>query len=232
MAIRLDTRSSDFAQKFRAFLDTKREASADVEACRARHRRRCRRPRRSGAERLHAQIRQARSRPRRSQGDRRRDRGGALLPAAARRSTRSTSPAPHRGLSPPADAAGRSLYRCARRRARLALDRDRGGRPLRAGRHRGLSVLGADECGAGKGRRRAAARDGGAVARRRTQPAGAGGGETCRRRRDLPHRRRASGRGARLWHRDHRAGRQDRRARATPMWRPPSASCSARSAST
>src|ERR1700729_3795983 len=32
MAIRLDTRSADFTQKFRAFLDTKREASADVEA--------------------------------------------------------------------------------------------------------------------------------------------------------------------------------------------------------
>jgi histidinol dehydrogenase len=32
MAIRLDIRSGDFPQKFRAFLDTKREASADVEA--------------------------------------------------------------------------------------------------------------------------------------------------------------------------------------------------------
>jgi histidinol dehydrogenase len=32
MAIRLDTRSADFAQKFRAFLDTKRETAADVEA--------------------------------------------------------------------------------------------------------------------------------------------------------------------------------------------------------
>jgi histidinol dehydrogenase len=32
MAIRLDTRSDDFAQKFRAFLDTKREASAHVES--------------------------------------------------------------------------------------------------------------------------------------------------------------------------------------------------------
>ena len=32
MAIRLDTRSGDFAQKFRAFLDTKRETAADVEA--------------------------------------------------------------------------------------------------------------------------------------------------------------------------------------------------------
>jgi histidinol dehydrogenase len=32
MPIRLDTRSGNFAQKFRAFLDTKREASTDVEA--------------------------------------------------------------------------------------------------------------------------------------------------------------------------------------------------------
>jgi histidinol dehydrogenase len=32
MAIHLDTRSVDFAQKFRAFLDTKREAAADVES--------------------------------------------------------------------------------------------------------------------------------------------------------------------------------------------------------
>jgi histidinol dehydrogenase len=32
MALRLDTRSGDFEQKFRTFLDTKRETSADVEA--------------------------------------------------------------------------------------------------------------------------------------------------------------------------------------------------------
>ena len=32
MAIRLDTRAADFAEKFRAFLATKREVSADVEA--------------------------------------------------------------------------------------------------------------------------------------------------------------------------------------------------------
>ena len=32
MAVRLDIRSSDFAQKFRAFLDTKRKSAADVEA--------------------------------------------------------------------------------------------------------------------------------------------------------------------------------------------------------
>ena len=31
MTYRLNTRSADFAQSFRAFLDTKREASADVE---------------------------------------------------------------------------------------------------------------------------------------------------------------------------------------------------------
>jgi len=32
MAIRLDARAADFAEKFRAFLDTKRETAADVEA--------------------------------------------------------------------------------------------------------------------------------------------------------------------------------------------------------
>jgi histidinol dehydrogenase len=32
MAIRLDTRAADFAERFRAFLDTKREVSADIEA--------------------------------------------------------------------------------------------------------------------------------------------------------------------------------------------------------
>src|SRR5271169_5792461 len=31
MAIRLDTRAADFAEKFRALLDTKRETSVDVE---------------------------------------------------------------------------------------------------------------------------------------------------------------------------------------------------------
>ena len=32
MSIRLDIRAGDFAQRFRAFLDTKRETAADVEA--------------------------------------------------------------------------------------------------------------------------------------------------------------------------------------------------------
>ena len=45
-------------------------------------------------------------------------------------------------------------------------------------------------------------------------------------------RRRAGDRRARLWHAKHQAGGQDRRSRATPMSPRPSASCSARSAST
>ena len=36
MPIRLDSRAPDFAERFRAFLATKREAAADVEAGRAR----------------------------------------------------------------------------------------------------------------------------------------------------------------------------------------------------
>ena len=52
------------------------------------------------------------------------------------------------------------------RRARLALDGDPGRRPLRAGRHRGLSLVRADERRAGQGGRLRAARHGGACARR------------------------------------------------------------------
>ena len=212
MAIRLDTRSADFAQKFRAFLDGKRETSADVEAV------------------VHAIVADVAAR-----GDtalkeytQKFDRldldrvgikvtpeeiAAALGDCARGRARRAeTRPRPHRGFSSPADAAGRPLHRCARRRARVALDGDRRGRPLRARRHRRLSVLGADECGAGKGRRRAADRHGGAGARRQAQSAGAGGGEARRCRRDLSHRRRAGGRGARLRHRVDCAGRQDRRA--------------------
>ena len=44
-----------------------------------------------------------------------------------------------------------SLHRRARRRARLALSADRGGRPLCSGRDGELSLLGADERGAGQG---------------------------------------------------------------------------------
>ena len=233
MAIRLDIRSGDFAQKFRAFLDTKREAAADVEA----------RSAPSSPTSPPAAI--ARSTSYTQKFDRLDlDRVGAPSDARTRSRRRVTActprdarcartrPRPHRGLSPPASAAGRSLHRRARRRTRLALDRDRSGRALCAGRHRGLSVVGADERGAGQGRRRAAHRDGGAGAGRRTQSAGAGGGETRRRRRDLSAS--AARRRSRRWPMAPRPSRRSPRSSgpATPMWRPPSAWCSARSAST
>ena len=171
-----------------------------------------------------------RGRPARDRG---RDRRGARRLRPARRSTRCTlAQAADRGLSPAAGAHERPLHRCARRRARPSLDRDRGGRALRAGRHRGLSVVGADERGAGQGRGRAAHRDGGAGAGRQARAAGAGGGEDRRHRRGLSRRRRAGGGGARLRHR--RPSSRSRRSSgpATPMWRRPSGWCSARSAST
>jgi histidinol dehydrogenase len=67
----------------------------------------------------------------------------------------------------PPEAAGCVVQRRARRRERLALERDRGGRPLCARRHGELSVLGADERHPGQGRRRRARRHGGADAARR-----------------------------------------------------------------
>ena len=135
-------------------------------------------------------------------------------------------------VPPPAAAEGRALHRCARRRARLALERDRGGRPLCARRHRGLSVLGADECGAGQGRRRAARGDGGAVAGRQAQSAGAGGGAIS-----AASPKSIASAARRRWRRWPMARRRSRRwprssAPATPMSPPPSGRCSARSAST
>ena len=116
-------------------------------------------------------------------------------------------------LSSPAAAVRHRLRRRRRGAARAALAADRGGRALRAGRHGGLSLVGADERDPGQGRRGRAARDGGAGAGRRAEPAGAGGGASRRDRRDLPGRRGAGDRGAGLRHRDDRAGRQDRRPR-------------------
>ncbi len=80
-----------------------------------------------------------------------RDRLCRLRPQGARRARARART--HRGLSPPATAARRALHRRARGRARAPLDRDRGGRTLCPRRYRRLSVLGADECGAGQGRR-------------------------------------------------------------------------------
>ena len=158
MSIRLDIRAGDFAQRFRAFLDTKREAAADVDAAVARDHRRRRRPRRRRAHRLHAEIRPLRSRPAWACGSRPRRSPRRATPADARRSRRSELAA--RRASRPFTAAScrrtTAIDDAARRRARLALDGDRGGRALRAGRHRRLSVVGADERHAGRGRRRAA----------------------------------------------------------------------------
>ena len=212
MPIRLDARSADFPAQFRAFLDGKREASADVEqAVRA----------------ILADV-VARGDAALIDLTRKFDRvdlgaiGLRVTPAeldaatAASDGRRARCPEararPHRGLSPPPASAGRSLDRPARRRARPPLDRGRGGRPLRAGRHRGLSVLRADERRSGKSRRLSARRHGGTGAGRQAQSAGAGGRAARGRRRDLPHRRRAGGGGACPRHRHDRAGRQDRRA--------------------
>ena len=158
----------------------------------------------------------------------RRDRG---LRAGAARCAEARA-RPHRGLSPPPDAAGRPLDRPARGRARPSLDRDRGGRAVRAGRHRGLSVLGADECGPRQGGGLSAHRDGGAGAGRQAQSAGAGG------RTSSPASTRSIASAARRRsRRSPTAPRPSRRSprssgRAMPMWRRPSAWCSARSAST
>ena len=232
MPIRLDARAADFPARFRAFLDTKREASADVEqAVRGDHRRRGG-ARRRGARRADRKIRPGRSRTHRPAGHAGRTgrRDGGLRAGGAR--CAEARARPHRDLSPPPDAAGRPLHRPARRRARPSLDRDRGGRALRAGRHRRLSVLGADERGAGQGRGLPARRDGGAGAGRQAQPAGAGGGASS------PASTRSIASAARRRsRRSPTAPRPSRRSprssgRAMPMWRRPSAWCSARSAST
>ena len=119
----------------------------------------------------------------------------------------------HRGLPPPAAAARTSTIT-----DDAGVGSARAGAPvdavgaLRAGRHRGLSVLGADERDPGQGRRASS----GIVMVVPTpdgvlNPLVLAAAAARRRRRDLPHRRRAGGGGARLRHRDDRAGRQDRR---------------------
>ena len=232
MPIRLDNRSADFPARFAAFLATKRETAQDVEQA------------------VRAIIDDVRN-----NGDRalialskKFDRidlekfgirvAQAEIDAAAAACDRRALDAltlrarPHRGLSPAAETLGRPLHRCARRRARPPLERDRGGRALRARRHRGLSVVGADERGAGQGRGRAARRDGGAVAGRQARAVGAGGGKARRHRRGLSRRRRTGGGGAGLRHRRRSSRSRRSSAPATPMWPPRSGWCSAPSAST
>ena len=230
MAIRLDTRSSDFAGKFRAFLDTKRETAADVEAAvrdiiadvMARGDR--------GAEGADAEIRSARSRPRAAPG------------APGKRSPRRAAPA-RRGAGRARIARDRIegfiVARCRRTIAspmRSASNSARAGRRSRrsvssAGRHRRLSVLGADERGARQGRRRAADRDGGAgAATAQLNPLVLAAAKLAGVDEIYRDRRRAGSRGAGLRHRDH-APVAKIVGPATPMWPRPSAWCSARSAS-
>ena len=232
MPLHLTTSDPDFESAFAAFLAAKREVSEDVDAGRARHHRGGAPRRRHGAHRADAPLRPARPRrsrhPRQRGRDRRRRGGVRPETMAALELARARIESHHRRQLP----RRRPLHRCARRRARLALDRDRVGRPLRPRRARQLSELRADERGAGPGRRRAARRHGRALAGRRDEPAGAGGRAPGRRLRDLSHRRRPGRGRARLRHRD-RARRSPRSsAPATPTSPPPSARCSAPSAST
>ena len=233
MPIRLDSHSADFAERFRGFLAAKREASADVEqTVRAHHRRRGR-ARRRGADRADRAnstgsiSTKAGLRVSAAEIDARRE---GLRPAGARRAQARARP--DRGLSPPAKPKDERFTDALGVELGCALDRDRSGRALRAGRHRGLSVLGADERRAGQGRRRAAPGDGGAGAGRQAQL------RWCWRRPSSPASTRSIASAARRrWRRSPTAPRRSRRsprssAPATPMSPPPSAWCSARSAST
>ena len=233
MPVRLDSSSADFAKRFADFLAMKREVSADIELA-------TRAIVDDVAARGDAALIEATRKFDRLDLDARQalrvtpaEIDAAVKACDARHDRRAEiRPRPHRGLSPPAIAEGRALHRRARRRTRLALERDRSGRALCSRRHRRLSVLGADERGAGQGRRRRPRGDGGAVARRQAQSAGAGGGRSsaaCPRSTASAARRR--------WRRSPMAPRPSRRwprssAPATPMSPPPSGWCSARSAST
>ena len=134
----------------------------------------------------------------------------------------------HRALA----AEGRRLHRRHRHAARRPLPAARIGRRLRAGRHGGLSVLGADEhrAGQGGGRRRASSWS----CRRRTASSIRW---SCWRPRSPAPTRSGASAARRRWRRwptaRNRSSRSTRSpARATPMSPPPSAASSARSAST
>ncbi len=213
MPIRLDDRDARFEQQFQALLSAKREVSEEVDrvvadiiadvreqgdaavlACTSRF----------------DQLELTADTLRVSEAEI--DDGARVLPARAAGRARNRA-RPHRGLSRPAKAGGRLVQRRARCRERLALERDRGCRPLRSRRHGELSLLRADECGAGQGGGRAARGDGGADAAGRNQPAGARRRPAGRCRRGLPDRRSPGRRRAGLRHGQYRARRQDRRPR-------------------
>ena len=191
-------------------------------------------PGRRGALRLHAAVRPAdaragrgcgsrptRSRPRRpSIAPRPGRRAGPRGRAGSRRSTGRRC----RPISRCTDAAGLTLGH--------ALDAARRGRPLRAGRQGGLSVLRADERDAGARRRRRADRHVRAVPRRRAEPARARGGAA--RRRVARSTASAARRRSRRWPTAPRPSRRWTASSgpATPTSPKPSGRCSAASAST
>ncbi len=232
MPIRLDTGAPDFTHRFDAFLATKREAAEDVvETARAIIAdiaargdtaliELTRRFDRLDLDRIRLKVSTAEIESRRRAMRARR----ARCAEARARS--------HRSFSSPPAPGRRALHRFAGRRARPSLDADRRGRPLRAGRHRRLSVLGADERGAGQGRRRRPAWSW--RCRRRT----ASSIRWCSPPRNLPASTRSIASAApRRSRRSPMAPRRSSRwrrssGRAMPMWRRPSGSSSARSAST
>ena len=233
MPQRLDSQSADFAARFSALLDVKREAAADVEAERARdHRRRggARRPR---ADRTDARSSTASISPKSACASARPRSPPRRKPATPRRSTRSSS----RATASRPITSGRSR----RTSATPMRSASKWARKWTAIEAVGLYVPGgtaaypssvlmnavpAKVAGCPRLVMVVPAPDGKLVA------AGAGRREARRRRRDLPHRRRAGGGRARLRHAKPSSRSPRSSAPATPMWRRPSAWCSARSAST
>ena len=207
MPLRLDARAADFEARFAAFLGSKREAAEDVDSAVAGIIEDVRErgdaavveyTKRFDGVDLRAED--MRVEGRRSGPSLRGVRSDDLGGVATRRRADPRLPR--------AAAAGRSrLYRRRWRAAGLAVDADRGDRPLRPRRYGRLSLVGADERIAGTGRGLRAAGDDGAGAARRAQPAGSGGRAHRRGRRGLPDRRRAGDRRPRLRHRDDPGGR-------------------------
>jgi hypothetical protein len=192
---------------------------AEPQARILRRRRRCRGvdhrrradARRRGARRIFPALRSRRPRPTGHSHFRRRDRRRGRRVGSEGREGAGIRARANPRLPSAADAERRFVRRLARRRARLAMAADPVGRALRPRRRRELSLLVVDERGPGEGRGLRAHRDGRADARRQDQSAGARGGADSGGRGDLPGRRRAGDRRARLRHGEHRAGRQDRR---------------------
>ena len=158
MARRLNAKDANFAADFEALLFAKREVEEDVAAEVARHHRRCARARRCGAGGADQQIRPRQCHRGDAETVRRGDRRRAAArsrqaQAAAIETAAARIEAYHRRQLPQDD----TLHRRHRRRAGLALDQRGQRRALCAGRHRGLSVLGADERHSGQGRGRARA---------------------------------------------------------------------------